>query len=112
VAINLQLVKEKPFTGIGDDQVPHNDAGTVITQIVFSDTEKTKQVNACFVGNPHNGVVAQMAPVVEVTDLNLQLIVKLVGRLLVKFDGWHAQVLQQLPPEGQVAPLIFLPKYR
>ena len=62
---------------------------------MFSDTENVKQVNACFVDDLHNRVVAQMASVVEVTHLNLQFIVKLVYGLLLKFDARHAQVLQQ-----------------
>jgi hypothetical protein len=95
----MQLVKEKTLTGIGDNKVPHNDARPVIAQVSFSDTEKMKQVNPRLVGNPHNGIVAHKASVAEVPHLDLKIIAKLVYRLLSKFNGWHAQVLQQFPSE-------------
>ncbi len=95
----MQFVKEKTLTGIGDDKVSHNDPGPAITQIIFSDTEKMKQVNPRLVSNPHNSIVAHTASVAEMAYLDLKLIAKLVYRLLSKFDGWHAQVLQQFPSE-------------
>lgn len=64
-------------------------------------------MDACLVNNPHDGIVAQMAPVIEVAHLDLKFIVKLVGRLLLKFDAWHAQVLQQFLSEGQAYPFNF-----
>jgi len=45
--------------------------------------------------NPYHRIVPQTAPVIDVTYLELKLIVKLVRRLFLKFDALHAQVLQQ-----------------
>ena len=41
-------------------------------------------MNACLMNNPYNRIVTQMAPVIEVTHLDLKFIVKLVRRLLLE----------------------------
>jgi hypothetical protein len=91
----MQSVKKVSLSAIQVGKVPHNDPGTVIAQIIFCDTERAKQMNACLMNNPYHRIVPETAPVIDVTYLELKFIVKLIRRLFLKFGALHTQFLQQ-----------------
>jgi len=96
MALHAQFVKEAPLAGISGCKVSHNNTGSTVTQVAFSSPESLKHVYPCLVNDPYNGVVTKVAGVIEMTHLDLKVVVKLVLGLFFKFDAWHPQYLHQM----------------
>ena len=79
LTFNYEGLVYEAFTLIVHDNVSGDDTCLPITQVEFADAQCVKHIGPRLVQDPYCAVVAQMASVVYVTDLDLDLVGELVA---------------------------------